>query len=400
MKTHSTTKSQVQPSGLTSGKIAVLDDLFPHPGSAFRFEEFRSYLDDMAEVSVYTTGEGFAFAKDTRSVDTAIADHNRQFPHHEGRIAQFDYSSLPEADLYYSAFVGFIDRALGGIEHSQKPFVFTLYPGGGFLLNDERSDAMLRRVFGSPCFEKVIVTQSLTRAYLLEQRFCQAEQIVDLHGGVLTRAAIPAPIDKQYYGRDKSTLDIAFVANRYTRDGADKGYDLFVGAAARLLATSIDIRLHVVGDFDANTISLEGCEDRFTFYGPQLTPFFNSFYRKIDMIVSPTRPFVLRPGKFDGFPTGCAVEAGLREVAVLCTDQLGLNLSYIDGEDLIIVRPEVDDIVSVILKLADDPSRLPPLGRNMRKRALQLYGREQQILPRISLLREVLKNQMLKGTEC
>ncbi len=399
MPAESIARSPIDSVRQTGGKIAVLDDLFPHPGSAFRYEEFRSYLDEMPEVAVYTTGESFAFAKETRSVEKAIADHNRQFPSHEGRIARFDYASLPEADVYYAAFVGFIARALGGIERSGKPFVFTLYPGGGFLLKDENSDAMLRRVFDSPCFRKVIVTQSLTKAYLLENRFCKFEQMIELHGGVLSRAAVPTPIDKKYYGRDKSTLDIAFVANRYTHDGADKGYDLFVGAASRLAFTAIDVRFHVVGDFSADTLFLGEIGDRFTFYGPQLTPFFDSFYRRIDMIVSPTRPFVLRPGKFDGFPTGCSVEAGLREVAVVCTDQLGLNVNYVNGEDLIIVAPNVDDIVSVITKLAGEPSHLPSLGRNMRKRALHLYSREQQIVPRISLLRQVLEEQLTK-TDC
>ena len=44
------------------------------------------------------------------------------------------------------------------IDRLQMPFVFTLYPGGGFRINDPDSDNYLRKYLSSPLFKKVIVT--------------------------------------------------------------------------------------------------------------------------------------------------------------------------------------------------------------------------------------------------
>ena len=376
-------------SGEKRGRVAILDDFFPHVGSAFRFEEFRSYLDAMPEACVYSTGAALHHADETRSIEDLIAEHVGLHPNHAGRVAPLDYDVLPPADVYYATFVYIIMGVIEAIERLRKPFAVTLYPGGGFALEDESSDAQLRRVLGSPCFRGVIATQPITKAYLLEKGFCRPDQIVDLNGGVLARAMLPPPVGKLCYAFDKPVLDIAFVANRYGPIGADKGYDLFVDAAKRLIGSGIDLHFHVVGRFDASIIDLAEATAWFTFHGLQLTPFFDVFYRTIDVIVSPTRPFVLGPGKFDGFPTGCSVEAGTREVAIICTDELGQNVSYVDGEDLIIVRPEADAIVAAIEMLAADPARLRALGVNARRRALDLYSHAKQIEPRIDLLRNL-----------
>ena len=375
------------------GGIVVLDDLFPHPGSAFRFEEFRSYLDAMPEVRILSTGGAFPFADERRSLETVIAEHIRVFPGHAGRVSPLHVEALPRACLYYAIFLHVIYGAIDAIERQARPFAFTLYPGGSFALHEEISDARLRRVLGSPCFRKVIVTQPVTRRYLLDNRFCRADQIVELNGGVLTRVSLPPPVGKRWYARDKTTFDIAFVANRYSPTGADKGYDLFVEAAQALVSSGVDIRFHVVGRYDATILDLGDAADRFTFYGPQLTPFFDDFYRRIDVIVSPNQPFVLGAGKFDGFPTGCVVEAGMREVAIICTDELDLNVDYVDGEDLIIVRSDVDEIVASIKTLAAHPARLRALGANARRRALDIYSRERQMLPRIALLRQLVAEE-------
>ncbi len=378
-------------SGRAAPILVVLDDFFPHPGSAFRFEEFRCYLDHIPNSAIYSTGGALHLADEARPVADLIASYEASHPTHAGRLFSIEASALPPATLYYAVFLHVIYGFIEAIERQAKPFAFTLYPGGGFALDDDRSDAMMRRVFDSPCFERVIATQPVTRDYLLAKAFCREDQVLPLYGGVLTRSALPPPPVHTRYGAGKSTLDLCFVANRYSAHGADKGYDLFVAMAKSLGESPIDARFHVVGRFDATILDLGAAAPLFSFYGPRPTSFFRSFYAGIDAIVSPTRPFVLGPGRFDGFPTGCSVEAGLHEVAVICTDKLGLNVDFEDGEDLLLVEADVKDIVAKVEALASQPGRLEALGRNARRRMLEVYGYQRQMQPRIDLLIALLE---------
>jgi glycosyltransferase involved in cell wall biosynthesis len=371
-------------------RIAILDDIFPHIGSAFRFEEFRTYLDKLPNVEIHSSGGAFSFAQETRPVEALIAAHVAEHPAHASRIHPLDPGRFPDAGLYYAVFLHIIFGCIEQIEARQKPFAFTLYPGGSFAIDDAGSDSRLQRVFQSPCFRTVIVTQTLTRRYLLEKRLCREDQIIFLHNGVLTRGAVLPPLAKTRFGFGKATLDLAFVANRYSALGTEKGYDLFVAMAQALIRRSIPARFHVVGPFDASVIDLAEEAPHFRFYGSQPTAFFHAFYAGIDAIVSPNRPFVLGPGKFDGFPNGCCCEAGLQETAMICTDELGLNVDYQDGVDVVLIRPDCDDIVAKILALIEAPAHLTALGINARRRMLDLYSFERQMAPRIALLERLL----------
>ncbi len=374
-------------------RIAVLDDMFPLAASAFRFEEFRTYLDAFPTLAVHSDGLALPLADETRPVVDLIAAHERRHPEHASRVLALRAAEFPRAELYYAIFLHLIHRWIEAIERAGAPFAFTLYPGGSFALDDEGSDARLRRVCGSPCFRHVIATQLITRDYLLRKHFCREDQITLLFGGVLTREALPPPLRKVRFGFGKAALDLCFVANRYSADGADKGYDLFVAMARRLSDAPVATRFHVVGRYDATILELGEAAPRFTFHGPQPTSFFAGFYAGMDAIVSPTRPFVLGPGRFDGFPTGCSVEAGLHEVAILCTDALRLNTTFENGRDLIVVAPDADAIVAEVLALARDPGRLAALGIAARRRMMDVYSPERQMEPRLDVLRRLLHGE-------
>ena len=74
-------------------------------------------------------------------------------------------------------------------------------------------------------------------------------------------------------------------------------------------------------------------------------------FREVDVILSPNVPFVLAPGCFDGFPTGCCVDAGMRGTAIFATDEFDSARScYTDGEDIVLVKYDVRDIVGKIEK--------------------------------------------------
>ncbi|MYL85447.1 hypothetical protein GTA51_20450, partial [Desulfovibrio aerotolerans] len=56
-------------------------------------------------------------------------------------------------------------------------FAFTLYPGGGFLLNEALSDEKLRSIFADNRFARVITTQAPTYRYLIENGLCDPGKV-------------------------------------------------------------------------------------------------------------------------------------------------------------------------------------------------------------------------------
>ncbi len=371
-------------------RIAVLDDFFPHRLSAFRFEEFHSYLEAMPGLSVHATWPHLQKIRRERGRrPKSIAEYAREHPAHAGRVHPLFDGEFPAADAYYMIFLSNIRVHLPSIEVRRRPFAFTMYPGGGFAMDVPEGDTCMERVFSSPCFRKVIATQPLIRDYILDKAFCDPDQVVYIRGGVVPRSAFDLPPPKPRYGMAKAALDLAFVAAKYSPNGADKGYDVFVETAKVLVALGIDARFHVVGGFDSSVLDLGAAAPRFRFYGYRPREFFTTFYSLMDMFVSPTRAFALSKGAFDGFPTGAAIEAGLQSVALLLTDPLGFNTMLRDGEDAIIVQPDRDNIVARILQLASNPDRLAAIGESGRIALTAAYSYDVQIAPRLAVLRSL-----------
>ena len=368
--------------------IAVLDDFFPQPLSAFRFEEFCCYLHEIPTLKIYSDGTSLNLVNKPHNIEGIISDHIRDHPSHAGRIHALSHETFPDADVYYAIFLNNIYTNIDQIERKDRPFIFTLYPGGGLCFGLPESDHKMGRVFGSRNFSRVIATQPITRDYLLSKNYCREDQITYIPGGVIPRSAFDPPEQKLRHGFAKDAIDICFVANRYTPIGAEKGYDLFIETAKALCSFGVDANFHVVGAYDETTIDLGACAPRIRFYSFRPREFFRGFYQQMDLTLAPTRPFIL-PGMFDGFPTGGCVEAGLQAVAVMCSDELRLNTIFRDGNDIVIVRPDRDDIIAHIMELMRDPARLAEIGENGRATMLGAFGHAVQLLPRIEILRSI-----------
>ncbi len=372
----------------TGPRIVVIDDFFPYKLSSFRYEEFQSYLDAIPGLSVYAVWPHFQKYGETRAPAEVFAEYTRENPAHAGRVSPLFEGQFPDAEAFYMIFLSNIRVHLQAIEAQRRPFAFTMYPGGGFCLDVPDWDQCMERVLASPCFRKVIATQSIIRDYLIDKGYCDPQQILFIPGGTIIRSAFEPPPPKPRYGFAKAALDLAFVAAKYTPIGADKGYDLFVEVAKVLVALGIDARFHVVGGFDPDLLDLGAAGPRFRFYGYRPREFFRQFYSLMDMVVAPTRPYIIQGG-FDGFPTASCVEAGLQSVALLLSDPLNLNWFLRDGEDAIIVKPDRDDIVARVLQLLGDPGRLAAIGESGRVALTAAFGWDVQMPPRLELLRHL-----------
>jgi glycosyltransferase involved in cell wall biosynthesis/predicted O-methyltransferase YrrM len=372
--------------------IAITDDIFPHPLSAFRLQEFISYLKEFENIRIYSSGLS-AHVLGSKTLVELIVDFKRKFPEYSEKIKVLTPDLVLNAKLLYTVFLGNIHFNIEQIERSKIPFVFTLYPGGTFGLNNPKSDLMLKRVTSSPCFRRVIVTQQVTYDYLIEKNFCTPDQIEFIFGVVTPIEQVEAEyIHKKHFGIDKDTLDICFVAYKYTERGIDKGYDVFIDIATALSEKYSNIQFHVVGGFDENVLNVSHLEQRIKFYGAQETEWFDEFYKDKDIILSPNIPFKIFEGSFDGFPTGSCIDAGLRGTAIFCTDELQLNSNFfVDGEEIVIIPHDARQVTDIIEGYYQNPRKIKMIAEKGRQKIKQLYSFEAQILPRINVLKKELE---------
>jgi lipopolysaccharide transport system ATP-binding protein len=355
----------------------VLDDFFPNLMTGFRIAEYNALLERFPHLSVQSTTP--AFYRHHR-------DYARLYPELAPRVQKFFRGALRQPSFAYLNFVNNACEFLRFLGSRKTPFVFTLYPGGGFGIDARECDDKLDRVCASPLLKHVIVTQKLTAEYL-RNRHPQVP-VTLIFGCVVNPLYFPLVVPpRAWFGHGKSSFDLCFVAGKYSPHGHSKGYPVFIDAARRVAAAVPEARLHVVGDFGPDDWPLGETADRIKFHGIQTTQGLHELYSAMDVIVSPNIPFVLHPGHFDGFPTGACAEASLCGVAMVVSDPLGLNAGYFDdARELIITPPEAEAVAQALLALARDPDRLRSLALAGQQKSRTLYAPELQMGSRIAVI--------------
>lgn len=372
--------------------LLIIDDFFPDEHSSFRFEEYTSYLHEF-QSSYITVTDGPRFGANTFfDFEELLSKFKRNYPDYANKVSTFDWNENFFAKCLYLVFLNNAYQFIDYIEKIEAPFVFTLYPGGGFQLYDESSDKKLVRILSSPCFRKVIVTQEVTYDYLVQNSYCDPENILTVFGVPLPSINLTEiNFQKKNFGINKPTLDISFVAHKYTELGLQKGYDVFIETARRLRCLHDNIYFHVVGGFDEKVIDVSDFEDRIFFYGFQSSDWFGKFYENIDIIISPNVPSAEFKGSFDGFPTTACINASLHKTAMFCTDLLSSNKGYfLDNKEILIIPRDPAKIVDLVEHYYNNPQELIDLAENGRNKALDLYSYEKQLLPRIELIKSVI----------
>ena len=362
--------------------MAILDDYFPNLKTGFRVSEFNYYLGRYPGCDVYST-----------RYDMHIHEYAAVYPQFRDRIkpfTQFDWTGKTYS-LYYTVFLSNAHGFYFVYELSNIPFVFELYPGGGYWINDPEIDAKLIKVLQSPLFRKVIVTQKKTYDYITSRGFVSPDKIAYIYGMVTHPQYFQTPIPKRFYKKEKNTFDLCFVAHKYMPLGIDKGYSIFIDMCRKLAPAAEDILFHVVGNFDGTDIYVGDMDKRIKFYGLQDHNFFPGFYSGMDIIVSPNIPFVLIPGRnYDGFPTGCCIDAGLHNVGVFCTDELRQNEFFEHGKNIFIIPPDAGRIADSIMEYYRDPQKLYAMSALGQAKFREVFDFGAQMSKRASVLEQFM----------
>lgn len=362
---------------IDSGRgLLILDDWFPNLLTGFRVAEFVHYLRCFPRLRVGSLQPHGA---------PHYQDFARLYPDVADRVVPCTPQLLAGAGAAWFVFLNNADRWLADVERHRLPFAFTLYPGGGFNLNDAESTAKLSRVLASPMLRAVVATQPVTLEVLRDMR-CP----VPVHEvpGVVVNPAYVAASQPRTALRCPDEIRICFAAFRYDPHGRSKGYPEFITAAAMLAQMHPRLRFAAVGDFGPEDWPVPpALQDRLAVHGPLATNDLHRFLPSQDVIISPTRRLAVTGRGFDGFPTGATVEAALCGLAVVASDELNQNRHYRPGEDILICAAEPTSIVATLDPFLRDPARLLALAERGRRRTVDLYGVATQLQPRTRLLR-------------
>lgn len=378
--------------GFKKYDLILYDDIYPHPVSGFRLEEFTSLLTGIKNSKIILTPHSYPI------VNTSLALHSKHIKDLinsnlklKRRITLRKGLININTKLFYCIFLNNINYYINILEKFKIPFVFTLYPGGGFQMNNIESDAVLKRILSSPLFKKVIVTQSIVRDYLIDNRFCGIDDISFISGGVVPQISIIQGADKKnHYLFDKKTLDVCFCAGKYIPKGIDKGYDVFIEVAHLIIKKYEFVKFHVIGGFDENDIDITGIKDHIVFYGYKKFEELQPIFKNMDIIISPNKSFVLNGGSFDGFPLGTVIEAVLNGVLAIVSDDLNQNKTFKTDKDLIIIKSDCFEIEKKLIELIENPDRIIEIASNGRLKFQKEYTNDVQMKYRLDLLNEII----------
>lgn len=354
----------------------ILDDFFPNLLTGFRIAEYNAYLQRFPRLTIYSTLPGFG---------AHLRRYSRLYPQLAPRVRRFPSAAVPRTSFAYLNFLNNAVDFMPFLEARETPFVFTLYPGGGFGIDDGACDDKLARVCESPCLKHVVVTQRRTADYLQARH--PAVPWTFVYGCVINPLYFADAIaPRSWFGGGKATFDVCFVAEKYMLQGRNKGYPVFIDAARRVAAAIPETRLHVVGGFTPDDWPLGELAEKVTFHGRLTTQALRDFFLQMDVIASPNVPFMLHAGNFDGFPTAACAEASLCGVAMVVADVLALNTEYEAGRELVIAAPQVETFAEALLTLGRDPDRLRSLALAGQQKSRALFAPERQIVPRLAVI--------------
>lgn len=359
--------------------LVIFDDIFPHPLSDWRLKEHAFLLANIEKSVVYTgqvmEGERYAPAQD---FDVHRDAFELACPDLVGRVKALQSSIPLRARLAYCLFYNNIDPLFGYLEKFDIPFVFTLYPGGGFEPYNPEVRKRLATIFSSPLFRHVIVNMPFVYQFVVEDMGVDQSKVSFIYGAPLT-----VPLALPDAGSKGETIKVVFCAHRYSHYGLEKGFDVFCKVAKALESEGFEF--YVIGNYDQENSPVE--LKNVQFLGSMMPEAMGEQLSAFDILLSPNRSFVFQ-GQFDGFPTGTAVHASLAGCMLMVSDGLdnAAEAGLEDGEDLILISDRPSEIVSHLRSLASRRERIREMACSGREKLLAYFDDSYQLGRRMDIM--------------
>jgi glycosyltransferase involved in cell wall biosynthesis len=370
--------------------LLILDDILPSSLSPWRSNEYAELCSTFEHTKIFTDCTTYNHYNQNKSYEENLSLLTSNYPSLKHKIFILKKKTNTNYDLGYTLFYNNLIKFYPFFEKNKTNFAFTLYPGGGFGFNNKQIDTCLREICQSNYFKGVIVNQNITKKYLIENNICEADKIKLIFGVPLNLNL--HEIKNYTYKKPSDCLNILFFANKYTLDGSDKGFDVFLKIVKQLLYKKETFNFIVIGGFSENDVTDIRIKNLIDFKGSLNEFEFNKIVKETHILISANKPFILSENAFDGFPLATCVTASLYGNLNFMTDYFNeaKNINLKDEEDFILIKHDIDDIVTNIIELDKDRVKLQEIAENGRNKMLHLYSFENQILPRLEFFKNLL----------
>lgn len=375
--------------------IIIFDDILPSNLSPWRNYEYENLCKEFPNTYIYTDLTSYKGYTLNYSFDENNEHLVSHYPFLKNKIKKLKKTSNFRAKLGYTLFYNNVIRNIKYFERYSIPFVFTLYPGGGFELNNKEVNDNLKKIFDSDLFRGVIVNQYVIKEYLIANNLVEESKIKLIFGVSLNISNI----GKETIHKNYDSIKILFFANKYSEKGKDKGFDKFQEIAKSLLNQNKNIEFIVIGNFNIKDLDFPELNDFFTFKGVLIESEYNKILEITHFIISPNAPFILNQGAFDGFPLSTCIAASNFDNVLIMSDYFSESqkINLIDGIDYIKFDSNIDEVANIILGLISDKSEMNKIATNGKQKIKALYSFESQIKPRIEFFNKILYDKRNKN---
>jgi len=369
-------------SKIIEADLLIFDDIFPNPISDWRQNEFLHYLREIKNTFVVKDILNFHISHSRQKQIEVFAVN---YPLFQNRIITFKSYDRFKAKLGYCLFYNNLRKIYPILEKNNIPFVFTLYPGGGFALYDNETESNLKTYFKSPLFRHVIVNMPYIYDYLLERFELKKEDVTLIYGAPLK---LPTHKEKRILGRSNH-LKIVFSAHKYMPYGIDKGFDIF-NRVAKQLEGDKRFKFYCIGGFTENDLMTQ--TNNIQFIETKDPEGLGNEFLKYDIIISPNRSHIQYFGSFDGFPTGSVVHACNSGCLMMLTDDWGNaeKIGLVDNEHFILISPNARDIVDKLLSIIKD-DKVNDIARKGKEVLTEKFNIDKQLLTRTLIINKYLQ---------
>lgn len=371
--------------------LIIIDNIFPSFYSPTRTEEFLSYMNYFKNVYICATWKDIPTTEEL-SDEELISKFEQRYSNFQGSIINCNDKNYKERiksiknKIAILTYYKNIEEQIDFIEQEKIPFMFTLYPDKYCRIDDRKYVESLKKIFKSKYFKKVIITQRNLLNFV-KKIGVNNNKIIYIPGMVIQSEMFTEyNRSKKYFKKNKATLDICFADYEHFSDSRDDGYEMFVKIAERFKENN-DIKFHVIGKHCCNKKGMEITSKNITYHGILCPEDCSKLYKKMDIMMSINN----FNHEIESSPNELCIHAMLSNMLVMCTTQQSNKLLFKDKKDFIRVERNIDDIISKINQMYDNPKQIVRIANRGRNKARKIYSEDVQIEKRIQNIRKIAK---------